>query len=167
MWRPRPRDRASFSRICGSVFGHGYHPVFGFGLRFPIPFRYRTDVGNGIGVLLAFSFEMLKDFQAFQLAKEFHWGCRGIKVSRFIQDQLFRASATVALNTAEGSGKRTSAEQRRFYGIALGSLRECEAIIELEKRPTYSSWRTDSARSCSLSVAFPRTVTVLKRKRKR
>jgi hypothetical protein len=27
----------------------------------------------------------------------------------------------------------TPADQRRFYGIALGSLRECEAIIELER----------------------------------
>ncbi|MEK7691805.1 MAG: four helix bundle protein, partial [Bdellovibrionota bacterium] len=44
-----------------------------------------------------------------------------------------RASSSIALNTAEGSGKRTPPDQRRFYGIALGSLRECEAILELEQ----------------------------------
>jgi four helix bundle protein len=76
---------------------------------------------------------MLKDFQAFQLAKEFHWACKELKVSRFLQDQLLRASASIALNLAEGSGKRTPPEQRRFYGIALGSLRECEAVLELEQ----------------------------------
>jgi four helix bundle protein len=76
---------------------------------------------------------MLRDFQAFQLAKEFHWGCKNLRISRFLQDQLLRASASVALNTAEGSGKRTAQDQRRFYSIALGSLRECEAILELEK----------------------------------
>ncbi|MCM2322840.1 MAG: four helix bundle protein [Oligoflexia bacterium] len=76
---------------------------------------------------------MLRDFKAFQLAKEFHWACKTLRISRFLQDQLLRASSSVALNTAEGSGKRTPQEQRRFYGIALGSLRECEAIIELEK----------------------------------
>ncbi|MGZ3705753.1 MAG: hypothetical protein ACXWP1_07365, partial [Bdellovibrionota bacterium] len=32
-----------------------------------------------------------------------------------------------------GSGKRTGPEQRRFYGIALGSLRECKAILDLEE----------------------------------
>ena len=34
---------------------------------------------------------------------------------------------------AEGSGKRTPADQRRFYAMAYGSFRECQAILELEK----------------------------------
>jgi four helix bundle protein len=56
-----------------------------------------------------------------------------LRIFGFLQDQLLRASASVALNTAEGSGKRTAQDQRRFYSIALESLRECEAILELEK----------------------------------
>src|SRR5258708_6257943 len=76
---------------------------------------------------------MLKDFRAFQMAKEFHWGCKTLRVSQYLRDQLLRASASVALNTAEGSGKTTAPEQRRFYAIALGSLRECEAILEIER----------------------------------
>ena len=67
------------------------------------------------------------------MAKEFHWSCKSLKVSRFLQDQLLRASSSVVLNIAEGSGKRTAPEQRRFYGIALGSLRECQAILDLER----------------------------------
>ena len=75
---------------------------------------------------------MLKDFHAFQIAKQIHFGCKILKLSDFLKDQLFRASSSVALNLAEGSGKRTEKDQQRFYSMALGSLRECEAIMELE-----------------------------------
>jgi four helix bundle protein len=37
------------------------------------------------------------------------------------------------MNLAEGSGKVSPKEQRRYYSISLGSLRECQAIFELEK----------------------------------
>ena len=75
---------------------------------------------------------MLRDFQAFQMAKKLHWACEDFKNSGYLRDQLMRASASVPLNTAEGSGKRTPQDQGRFYGIALGSLRACSAILELE-----------------------------------
>jgi four helix bundle protein len=51
----------------------------------------------------------------------------------FLYDQLLRASSSVVLNLAEGSAKRTPPDQRRFYNIAFASLRECEAILDLEK----------------------------------
>jgi four helix bundle protein len=76
---------------------------------------------------------MLKDFNAFQFAKQLHLRTKTLKVSRILRDQLLRASASVALNVAEGSGKWTPNEQARFYSIALGSLRECYAIVELEQ----------------------------------
>jgi len=76
---------------------------------------------------------MLEKFDAFQIAKKFHWACKNLKVSRYLQDQLLRASSSIALNTAEGSGKRTLPDQTRYYSIALGSLRECEAILALEQ----------------------------------
>ena len=46
-------------------------------------------------------------------------------------DQLRRASSSVCLNLAEGTGKRTLVDQRRFFYIALGSLREIRAIFDL------------------------------------
>lgn len=64
----------------------------------------------------------------FEISKRFNW------LKSFIGDAgLLRASASVALNVAEGPGKKTAKEQRRFYAIALGSLRESQAIIELER----------------------------------
>lgn len=76
---------------------------------------------------------MLRDFKAFQIAKKIHLACKSLKVSRLLRDQLLRASASIALNIAEGSGKRTAQDQRRFYSISLGSLRECQAVLELEE----------------------------------
>jgi four helix bundle protein len=76
---------------------------------------------------------MLKNFEAYQVAKEFYWTCKGLKLPRFLRDQLLRASSSVALNIAEGSGKRTPEDQSRFYSIALGSLRECQGILDLEQ----------------------------------
>jgi four helix bundle protein len=75
---------------------------------------------------------MLEKFDAFQIAKKYYWRCKELKVHRILQDQLLRASSSVALNLAEGSGKRTVEDQKRFFSIALGSLRECDAIIQLE-----------------------------------
>lgn len=77
--------------------------------------------------------DMLEKFEAFQVAKEFYKLCKQLKIPRFLFDQLLRASSSVALNLAEGSGKRTPQDQRRFYAIAFGSLRECQAILELEE----------------------------------
>ena len=38
----------------------------------------------------------------------------------------------MALNLAESGSNRTEKERVRFFTMALGSLRECEAILELE-----------------------------------
>lgn len=76
---------------------------------------------------------MLDRFEAFQLAKVFYLKCKQLRIPSFLYNQLMTASSSIALNLAEGSGKRTPADQRRFYSIALGSLRECQAILELEE----------------------------------
>jgi four helix bundle protein len=76
---------------------------------------------------------MLQDFRAFQLSRDFYQHCKPLKLPAFLKDQLMRASASVALNLAESaSGRRTDKERIRFFTISMGSLRECQAILELE-----------------------------------
>ena len=52
-------------------------------------------------------------------------------IARHLNDQLKRAASSIVLNLAEGAGRESPADQRKFYRIAFGSLRECQAIITL------------------------------------
>src|SRR4030042_6276411 len=47
-----------------------------------------------------------------------------------LSDQLRRASMSISLNIAEGAGKTTVPDQRRFYAMARGSAMECGAILD-------------------------------------
>jgi four helix bundle protein len=51
----------------------------------------------------------------------------------FLADQLRRAAASVALNYAEGYGKTSLNEQRRFFSIAKGSAYEVAAILDIAR----------------------------------
>jgi four helix bundle protein len=48
-----------------------------------------------------------------------------------LRDQLERASISVVLNTAEGSGRRARRDKRHFYSMARGSAMECAAVLDL------------------------------------
>ena len=49
-------------------------------------------------------------------------------------DQLTRASLSIPLNIAEGTGRRGAAERGHFYVIARGSAYECAAMLHILRR---------------------------------
>ena len=71
-------------------------------------------------------------FRSLDLAVEFCQEVKVLKLPIHLRDQMLRASSSVALNLAEGSGKPSPKDKKRFYSIALGSLRECQAILKIE-----------------------------------
>ncbi len=48
-----------------------------------------------------------------------------------LREQLGRAASSISLNLAEGYGRASQKERKRFFVIAMGSLRECQAILTL------------------------------------
>ncbi len=82
---------------------------------------------------LMFDFENLEVYKkAKELNKEI---LRFLKENRgidsYIRDQLKRASISIIINIAEGSGKFSKADKRNFYTISRGSVYECVSLIEL------------------------------------
>ena len=51
--------------------------------------------------------------------------------NRHVNDQLSRASFSVVLNIAEGSGRATNPDRKRFFVISRSSVFECVAILDV------------------------------------
>ena len=79
-----------------------------------------------------FDFEKL---DVYKKAKIFNSEIRTfIKISKLdptTKDQLRRASFSIVLNIAEGSGRFSKADRRNFYVISRSSVFECIAILEV------------------------------------
>ena len=78
------------------------------------------------------------DFQnlvVYKKAKLFHVNCKKIilenKLDRYVVDQLGRASFSVPLNIAEGSGKFSKADRKNYFTTARASLFECVAVLDI------------------------------------
>ena len=78
---------------------------------------------------------MLTNFHTYQLSKKLYQKCTKLKVKYHVRGQLERSSLSVCLNLAEGSGKASIKDRRRFYHIALGSLREVYAVLDTHNLP--------------------------------
>lgn len=50
---------------------------------------------------------------------------------RVLRDQFERASLSVVLNIAEGSGRHSRRQKRYHYGVARGSATECAAMSDV------------------------------------
>jgi four helix bundle protein len=56
-----------------------------------------------------------------------------------IADQLERAATSIVLNIAEGAGKFSPGDKRRYYLSAAGSATECAAVLDILLRLALAS----------------------------
>jgi four helix bundle protein len=75
--------------------------------------------------------ENMKNFRTYQLAVSFFRLCNKLKLPMHLSDQLRRASVSIVCNLAEGRGKPTRKDQLKYFHIAFGSVRECQALLTL------------------------------------
>ncbi|MBI2257818.1 MAG: four helix bundle protein [Flavobacteriia bacterium] len=54
-------------------------------------------------------------------------------MDKYVIDQLGRASFSVPLNVAEGSGKFSKADRKNYFTTARASVFECVAILDILK----------------------------------
>src|SRR4051794_35638871 len=73
----------------------------------------------------------MKNFRTYDMARQFHKDCQNLKLREPYRDQFDRALLSVLLNLAEGSAKPTAKDRKRFYAIAMGSLRETQVILDI------------------------------------
>ena len=78
------------------------------------------------------------DFQKLEVYKKskvFHVSCKTLilkyKFDRYVNDQLGRASFSVPLNIAEGSGKFSSKDRKNYFTTARASVFECVAVLDI------------------------------------
>ena len=54
--------------------------------------------------------------------------CESLKGHRNAKDQWLRAAQAIPLNIAEGNGKATDGDRRRYFEVARGSAPECGGV---------------------------------------
>ena len=76
-----------------------------------------------------------QNLEVYKKAKAFHLEAKqlihSIQLDKTVKNQLFRASFSIALNIAEGSGRFSKPDRRNFFIISRGSVFECVAIIDI------------------------------------
>ena len=76
-----------------------------------------------------------QNLEVYKKSKSFHIACKKViidgKLEKYVIDQLGRASFSVPLNIAEGSGKFSSKDRRNFFTTARASVFECFAVLDI------------------------------------
>lgn len=97
----------------------------------PLIFFHSHSVSH-LKTIGMFDFQKL---EVYKKAKGFHISCKKLiiekKVDSYVRDQLGRASFSVPLNIAEGSGKFSKADRKNYFTTARASVFECVAILDI------------------------------------
>ena len=76
-----------------------------------------------------------RNLEIYKKAKQFHLDAKILiekhKFDRTTKDQLTRASFSIPLNIAEGSGRFSKPDRKNFFIIARSSVFECVAIFDI------------------------------------
>ena len=99
---------------------------------------------------------MLEKFLAYQMSVGFYRESAGAAMPGFLRTQMLRASSSVCLNLAEGSTCPMGPNRVRFYRIALGSVRECQAILDLNPRLLRLRKSADELGACVYRLCHPK-----------
>ena len=98
-----------------------------------------------------------ESLDVYQLALKFHLGVMTLLPNRgspTLRDQIERASISIILNIAEGAGRRTTPDRRRYFVIAQGSVYECAAVLDiLRLRRIAELSRCVAARNYAVRIA--------------
>ncbi len=91
---------------------------------------------------------MLQNFRTYQMAIELYHSGQKLKLKAPLKDQFERALLSIPLNLSEGSAKPTAKDRRKFYFIALGSIREVQTILNLVNHKDLAGKADQLAASC-------------------
>ena len=76
-----------------------------------------------------------QNLDVYKKARAFHLSCKNLiltkKLDNYVKDQLGRASFSIVLNIAEGSGKFSRPDRRNYFVTSRGSVFECVAILDI------------------------------------
>lgn len=80
-----------------------------------------------------------------------------------LTQQIRRASVSVCSNIAEGSGRSTQKEFKRFLEISLGSLKEVEYQLKLSKDLNYIQTSTFDRINSDIDLCIRKLYTYIKK----
>jgi four helix bundle protein len=76
-----------------------------------------------------------QNLEVYKKSKVFHLDCKYLilnkKLDKYVKDQLGRASFSIALNIAEGSGKFSKPDRKNYFITSRGSVFECVSVLDI------------------------------------
>jgi four helix bundle protein len=76
-----------------------------------------------------------QNLEVYKKSVQFHLNCKmilgKIKLEKYVNDQLGRASYSIVLNIAEGCAKSSKADRKNYFTTARGSVFKCVAILDI------------------------------------